>query len=328
MLRTGIDCKGKEYTEFPKELPNGKDITGQVFGELTVLFRIENEQSGSSRWLCQCSCGNLLCARGTSLRSGHTCSCGCVSKKIQSDKLVIEIKPGTKFGYWTVIERAEGFLGKGAYYKVKCKCGTEKILPGYQLRNGYSYSCGCYAREIQSQVKEDLTGKQFGKLTVLERVPGNGPDGVYWRCICECGTIRNFSGHSLKRGTSQSCGCVFSHGERNIKEILDNAKISYTSQQTFEDLRSNVGAMLRYDFAILDSNKNVIRLIEFDGPQHSKPCSIFGGQKVFEETKARDELKNQYAISHNIPLVRIPYSKRDSMTLDDLLGDKYTITKQ
>ena len=85
--------------------------------------------------------------------------------------------------------------------------------------------------------------------------------------------------------------------------------------------------MLRYDFAILDSNKNVIRLIEFDGPQHSKPCSIFGGQKVFEETKARDVLKNQYAISHNIPLVRIPYSKRDSMTLDDLLGDRYTITK-
>ena len=75
MLRTGIDCKGKEYREFPKELPNGKDITGQVFGELTVLFSIENEENKSSLWLCQCSCGNLLSARGTSLRSGHTRSC-------------------------------------------------------------------------------------------------------------------------------------------------------------------------------------------------------------------------------------------------------------
>lgn len=36
-----------------------------------------------------------------------------------------------------------------------------------------------------------------------------------------------------------------------------------------------------------------------------------------------DTLKNQYALSHNIPLVRIPYSKRDSMTLDDILGDSY-----
>ena len=38
-----------------------------------------------------------------------------------------------------------------------------------------------------------------------------------------------------------------------------------------------------------------------------------------------DDLKNQYALSHNIPLVRIPYNKRDSMNLDDLLGSKYLI---
>ena len=43
------------------------------------------------------------------------------------------------------------------------------------------------------------------------------------------------------------------------------------------------------------------------------------------ETVRRDKEKNQYAIEHNIPLVRIPYTERDNITLDMLLGDKYLI---
>lgn len=82
---------------------------------------------------------------------------------------------------------------------------------------------------------------------------------------------------------------------------------------------------LRYDFAILNENNEIIRLIEYDGRQHFQPVSHFGGEEGFARRRYLDNLKNQYAISHNIPLVRIPYSKRDSMTLDDLLGDKYTI---
>lgn len=60
-----------------------------------------------------------------------------------------------------------------------------------------------------------------------------------------------------------------------------------------------------------------------DGQQHNKPYEYFGGVEKFLTVRKNDTLKNQYALSHNIPLVRIPYSKRDSMTLDDILGDSY-----
>ena len=40
-------------------------------------------------------------------------------------------------------------------------------------------------------------------------------------------------------------------------------------------------------------------------------------------TQKRDKIKNNYALSHNIPLVRIPYWERDNITLDLLLGNKY-----
>ncbi len=65
------------------------------------------------------------------------------------------------------------------------------------------------------------------------------------------------------------------------------------------------------------------RLVEFDGEQHTNPYDFFGGEEKFLKVQHNDTIKNQYAISHNISLVRIPYSKRDSMVLDDLLGSEY-----
>lgn len=81
---------------------------------------------------------------------------------------------------------------------------------------------------------------------------------------------------------------------------------------------------MKYDFAIFDDNNNLIRLIEFDGPQHNKDTydRFF---ESYEEIHKRDELKNNYCKLHNIPLVRIPYSKRDTMTLEDLMGDRFLV---
>ena len=39
----------------------------------------------------------------------------------------------------------------------------------------------------------------------------------------------------------------------------------------------------------------------------------------------KDEIKNQFCLSHNYPLVRIPYTKLNNITIDDLLGDQYLV---
>lgn len=56
---------------------NFKDITGQVFGKLTVL-QFAGVQKEQSRWLCQCECGSLKIYRGDLIRCGRSKSCGCV----------------------------------------------------------------------------------------------------------------------------------------------------------------------------------------------------------------------------------------------------------
>ena len=53
----------------------------------------------------------------------------------------------------------------------------------------------------------DLSGKQFNRLTVLERV-GRSGHYVLWRCRCECGNIVDVPSHSLISGNTQSCGCL------------------------------------------------------------------------------------------------------------------------
>ena len=54
------------------------DLTGQKFGKLTVIKRVEDDSEAHIKWLCECECGNLITTRGTSIRSGITKSCGCL----------------------------------------------------------------------------------------------------------------------------------------------------------------------------------------------------------------------------------------------------------
>ena len=53
------------------------DLTGQTFGQLTVIERAENSKGGHARWLCRCTCGNEVVVEAGHLKEGQkTCGCG------------------------------------------------------------------------------------------------------------------------------------------------------------------------------------------------------------------------------------------------------------
>ena len=54
------------------------DLTGQKFGRLTVIKRVDNSKMGRVQWLCQCCCGNETKVSSLSLRTQNTQSCGCL----------------------------------------------------------------------------------------------------------------------------------------------------------------------------------------------------------------------------------------------------------
>lgn len=52
----------------------------------------------------------------------------------------------------------------------------------------------------------DHTGKTFGYLTVIERIPVKGGKAK-WKCQCKCGNIVYPVSQALVLGTTKSCGC-------------------------------------------------------------------------------------------------------------------------
>lgn len=67
----------------------------------------------------------------------------------------------------------------------------------------------------------DLTGKRFGRLTVIKRGPNvnkKNQNRPQWYCKCDCGTIKLIDGSALKRKYTISCGCSkITHGDTNTK---------------------------------------------------------------------------------------------------------------
>ena len=178
-------------------------------------------------------------------------------------------------------------------------------------------SCGkCHAN------REDLTNNIYGKLKVIGLDPngeGNKDNGwkSKWLCQCECGNIVSVFGGNLISLHTTSCGCnARSIGEKNIENILKQHNINYAKEFTFSDLKDK--NKLRFDFAIFDDNNTLSHLIEFDGRQHYNEYTPWNSDETLIERQKRDKLKNDYCLQNNIPLFRIPYGKRDIITLQDL----------
>lgn len=107
---------------------------------------------------------------------------------------------GQRFGKLTVIEKTEERTKNSSIiYKCKCDCGNIVKMGSDSLRNKHTISCGC-------AMGKDLTGKKFGRLTVVKRAENKGNRRM-WLCECECGNIKIIPAKGLLSGKSLSCGC-------------------------------------------------------------------------------------------------------------------------
>lgn len=84
-----------------KAMTVAEDLTGQRFGKLVVVGRIQTKKYAngiSHGWKCKCDCGNVTICQSKSLKSGEIKSCGCLLKDtaVKKVKNVLTFYDGTQ----------------------------------------------------------------------------------------------------------------------------------------------------------------------------------------------------------------------------------------
>ena len=120
--------------------------------------------------------------------------------------------------------------------------------------------------------REDLTGQRFHHLTVDKMLPYEKYKRTKCSCTCDCGSTNVIvQANHLKSGEIKSCGCLKSHGEETISNILTKNNIKFEKQKAFAGLKYK--NPLKCDFYLPDFNL----VIEYNGEQHYKSVNFYGG---------------------------------------------------
>lgn len=124
----------------PELIPNfAKEMSGEVVNGVTIIERASDTKWKKAVWQCRCHCGNAFTADGTSLRYGHTKSCGCL--KGGAVDMAGKVINGV-----VVIKRVANNKRGDAYWLCRCGCGKDFTVRGSHLRSGIQKTCGCANR--------------------------------------------------------------------------------------------------------------------------------------------------------------------------------------
>jgi hypothetical protein len=121
---------------------------------------------------------------------------------------------GKRFGKLTIIKevpKEERKNPRHVEWLCQCDCGNTHTVISNLLTKEKTKSCGClrWEKAQMTGIKNDIVGKKFGLLTVIERVldPKNNHKTI-WLCQCDCGNIHYVERRYLINGHVNSCGCL------------------------------------------------------------------------------------------------------------------------
>lgn len=117
---------------------------------------------------------------------------------------------------------------------------------------------------------------------------------------------------------------VESSGEKLVRVYLESKNVKFLQYYRLEKCVSEINGKcykLPFDFYLPDLNI----LIEYDGEQHFRPVTIWGGEESFVRQQKLDKIKTKFAQDNNIKLVRIPYTVKKIEQLMDYLPDDVII---
>lgn len=312
----------KKITELVKEredFQKGKRKSNSNVDSVDFFDRQIENYKKQKRYQCQCKCGMI---------------------QFMDEFHFLE----KKHRYCTEASM-HNFVFQSADYPTMAECGLkrnqrEKLLASYKRVFDKNYDVDFTHTFHESLEVLECIDDHYEKLTGWcdKRKKGGGIYTVYKQYICKCylcgkEKIVDSSQFHISPPTEYGrnayngyyseayCDChKISSFQWIVNKILKENNVSYRVEVTFPDLYG-VGNtnLLRYDFSILNPDGTIKYLIECQGEQHYKPVDEFGGIAQFEIQKKNDELKQKYAMEHEITLLEISYKNKKIENVEKFL---------
>ncbi len=124
----------------------------------------------------------------------------------------------------------------------------------------------------------DLTGRTFGRLTVVRRAESSRPRRVAWLVQCACGSPpKSVAGNDIKRGTTVSCGC-----HRREQTAIAGARTA--AQNSRAGAAKGAAARTRHGHCAIGVNSRMYStweaMIARCGNPHAKKYDLYGGRGI------------------------------------------------
>ena len=149
---------------------------------------------------------------------------------------------GKRFGSLVVLcRRGKDNSGKLLWDTI-CDCGIRGEKRGADLVSGAITTCGCGRRN-------DLTGKKFGRLTIISRTGEKISGHSTWNAICDCGNSIVVKGTNVVCEKTRSCGCLRC-GENHYrwnKDLTDQERRDGRKRNVFPGYHAWRDAVLERD---------------------------------------------------------------------------------
>lgn len=262
-------------------------------------------KNSNNKILVRCSNGHEWNVTYQKFKKGLRCS-KCSNKYIENRKPSIKWTTNSvkyelkKCNY----ELLNDYKNSKTKISVRCDNGHESFMFFNHILKGHRcFECSKVSRINSIKLK---SANEFNEL-VMEKgyllldEYTSSKDNLLM--ICKNGHYTKRSPSNFKKGNDCK-GCMMSTYEVSIYNLLKSKYNYILHEYVHPNLKSK-----RFDFAIMDSTfENIKLLIEVDGEHHFIKNS-FGDTNYLTTTIRRDIEKNEFCELFNLPLLRIPYYK-------------------